>query len=72
MTDSYLLRKKIDESGYKIRYVADKLGLTYQGLQKKIANATQFKATEIQTLKVLLCLTNEERDQIFFARIVDL
>ena len=71
MTDSYLLRKKIDESGYKVRFVAGKLGLTYQGLQKKIANATQFKASEIQTLKVLLGLTNEERDKIFFAPVVD-
>lgn len=71
MTDSYLLRKKIDESGYKVRFVAGKLGITYQGLQKKIANATQFKASEIQTLKVLLGLTNEERDKIFFAPVVD-
>ncbi len=72
MTDSDLLRKKIDESGYKLRYVAGKLGITYQGFQKKLANETQFKATEIQALKVLLRLTNEERDQIFFARCVDL
>ena len=31
MTNTNLLRKKIDESGYKLRFVASKLGITYQG-----------------------------------------
>lgn len=72
MTNSCLLRAKIDERGYKLRFVAGKLGITYRGLLKKITNETQFKATEIQILKELLNLTNEERDKIFFALDVDL
>lgn len=71
MTNSNLLRVKIDESGYKLRFVAGKLGITYQGFSKKINNETEFKATEIQILKELLNLTDEERDKIFFALDVD-
>ncbi len=71
MTNSNLLRVKIDESGYKLRFVAGKLGITYQGFLKKINNETEFKATEIQILKELLNLTDKERDKIFFALDVD-
>lgn len=66
MMNTKLLREKIDESGYKLRFIAGKLGITYQGFLKKINNETEFKATEIQTLKELLSLTGEERDKIFF------
>lgn len=71
MTNSNMLRAKIDESGYKLRFVAGKLGITYAGFLKKINNETEFKATEIQALKVLLNLTDEQRDRIFFAEFVD-
>lgn len=66
MTNTALLREKIDESGYKIRFVAKKIGITYQGFLKKINNESEFKASEIQGLKELLNLTDEERDKIFF------
>lgn len=66
MTNTSLLRKKIDESGYKLRFIAKQLGITYQGFLKKINNETEFKASEIQSLKELLNLTDEERDMIFF------
>ena len=64
MTNTALLREKIDESGYKI-------GITYQGFLKKINNESEFKASEIQGLKELLNLTDEERDKIFFTLCVD-
>lgn len=66
MTNTALLREKIDESGYKLRFVAKKIGITYQGFLKKINNESEFKASEIQGLKELLNLTDEERDKIFF------
>ena len=71
MTNTTLLRRKIDESGYKLIFIAEKCGLTYQGLLKKIRNETEFKASEIQTLKELLNLTTEEVNAIFFAVHVD-
>lgn len=66
MTNTSLLRKKIDESGYKLRFVASKLGITYQGFLKKINNETEFKASEMQILRELLNLTDAEFEQIFF------
>ena len=69
MTNSNMLRAKIDESGYKLRFIAGKLGITYQGFLKKINNETEFKASEIQILKELLNLTEEERNEIFFCSV---
>lgn len=71
MTNTNLLRKKLDESGYKLRFIAKQLGITYQGFLKKINNETEFKASEIQSLKEILNLTDEERDMIFFTVKVD-
>lgn len=72
MTDSKLLRLKISESGYKMVYVAKKVGVTYAGLMKKINNETEFKASEIVKLCELLKIENrEEREKIFFAKSVD-
>ena len=47
MTNSVLLRQKIDESGYKLAFVAAKCGLTYCGFLKKLNNETEFKASEM-------------------------
>lgn len=66
MTNTKFLRSKIDESGYKLRYIAKQLGITYQGFLKKIKNETEFKASEIQVLCELLHLTEAERNAIFF------
>ncbi len=71
MTNTKMLQEKIQESGYKLRFIAKKIGLTYQGFLKKSRNETEFKAREIQGLKELLNLTDSERDAIFFAEDVD-
>ncbi|MCI7092284.1 MAG: toxin-antitoxin system, antitoxin component, Xre family protein [Lachnospiraceae bacterium] len=67
MTDTELLKKKIDESGYKISFIAQKCGLTYQGFLPKMNGMREFKQTEIIVLRELLKLTQEEADEIFFA-----
>ena len=66
MTDTILLKQKIGESGYKLRFIAKKLGITYAGLLKKTNNESEFKASEIQILYNLLNLTETERNEIFF------
>ena len=66
MTNTALLREKIDESGYKLRFIAKQIGITYQGFLKKINNESEFKASEIKGLQDLLNLTDETRDKIFF------
>lgn len=50
MTNTELLREKIDQSGYKLRFIAKKIGITYQGLLNKINNRSEFRANEIQAL----------------------
>lgn len=71
MTNTELLRKKIDDSGYKLIYIAKQVGITYQGFLKKINNETEFKATEIQILCELLNIDIQEKEEIFFTSSVD-
>lgn len=67
LTNTEMLRLKIKESGLKYSYIAKQLNLSAYGLQKKIEGDTEFKASEIETIKDVLNLTRVERDQIFFA-----
>nr|UWG04515.1 MAG: Protein of unknown function (DUF739) [Bacteriophage sp.] len=71
MVNTKMLRDKINDAGYKLQFVAEKCGLTYFGFMKKVNNETEFKASEIMILKVLLNLTDKEVNQIFFALDVD-
>ena len=71
MTDTERLRAVISESGLKLSFIAKKIGITPYGLSLKIENKNEFKASEIQTLKEMLNLSNKERDSIFFVKRVD-
>lgn len=66
MTDSEKLKKRIAESGVSISFIARKMGISREGLYKKINNKTEFKASEISRIKEVLGLSNCERDAIFF------
>ena len=66
MTNTSLLKGKIEESGYKLGFIAKRLGITYQGFLKKVNNETEFKATEIQTLCDLLNIDIQQKEAIFF------
>lgn len=65
MTNTELLRKKIDEAGYKLQFVAEQCGLTYQGFMNKVNNKSDFTASEIMNLRTLLRLSPEEVEYIF-------
>lgn len=68
MTNTTLLNERIERSGYKRSYIAKALGLSAYGLAKKIQNETEFKASEINALCVLLKIESpEEKEAIFFA-----
>ena len=72
MTNTALLKKKIDDSGFKRNYIAKMIGITAYGLSRKIRNESEFKASEIEKLCNLLGITDfEERCAIFFASKVD-
>lgn len=67
MTNTDLLRAKMDQSGYKLRFIASSIGLTYQGLLKKLKNESEFKASEIRALCKMLKISEAERESIFFS-----
>lgn len=66
MTDTVALKNAIKESGISLTYIADTLGITRGALYKKLENSTEFKASEIVTLKKVLKLSDKQRDDIFF------
>lgn len=69
MTNTEELRKRIDESGYKICYIAKTLGLTANGFARKLRNESDFKITEVAKLCDVLGISDiEERDRIFFGQ----
>lgn len=66
MTNTKLLREKIEASGLKLSYIADQLGISGKALSMKIENRTEFKPSEIVKLSKLLRIKSaEERTQIF-------
>lgn len=71
MTDSKKLSKEIENSGITITAIAKKIGITREGFYKKLNNETEFKASEISALQRILNLSNEKRDEIFFANKVE-
>lgn len=70
MTNTELLKAAIQKSGYKYKYIAEQLGLSTFGLQKKIENDTEFKASEIIALAKLLHLNDRMMKAIFFCKVM--
>ena len=69
MTNSELLKKIIDESGLKIGFIADYVGISSQLLWKKINNLTPFNQYEIDKMCDVLRITSlRQKESIFFAR----
>lgn len=66
MTNTTLLRNCIERSGYKLQFLADKIGISRFTLLNKIENHTEFKLSEVTKLQELLSLSNDEREEIFF------
>lgn len=70
MTDSVLLTSKISECGFTYSEIARELGITRQGLWKKIHNRSEFKQSEIEKITRLLNLDMEANSKIFFKNCV--
>lgn len=66
MTNTKLLRERINASGLKIKYLADSLFITPKTLSMKIDNRYAFKAPEIAALCRILKIDPEEKELIFF------
>lgn len=68
MTDTKKLNKCIEESGFKISFIAKKLGLSSYGFALKRDNKSKFNAAEIDALCTLLKIGPEQMMEIFFAK----
>ena len=71
MNNSKLLEKKIEESGKKKSYLAEKVGLSRVGFYNCVNNKAncEFRASQINILCEELNITSlTERQAIFFAK----
>ena len=69
MTNTKLLKKTIDESGLKIGFIADCVGISRQLLWRKINNLSSFNQYEIDNICKVLRITNLKlKESIFFAK----
>lgn len=66
MTDRNLLESKVKESGYRIDFICQKLGITNQAWLNKLKNLSEFKQSEIVKLAELLSLQQDDINSIFF------
>lgn len=69
LTNADLLKKKIKESGLKLGFIADKLGVSRPTLRTRIEGESDFRVYEIVLLCELLNITSlQEKNDIFFAK----
>lgn len=65
MTNTEKLKTVINESGFKIGFISENLGITREAFYRKMKNETEFKASEIVALKRILKLSDAQRNEIF-------
>lgn len=70
MVNTALLLNAIARSGKTVFDCAAALGVSIATMKKKIQNATQFKASEIEKLIVLLSLSKQQFEAIFFCAVL--
>lgn len=65
--NSDLLNKYIDNSGLKIGFIVEKLGISRQAFDKKRKGETAFRASEVFVLCTLLNITDDDiKNKIFY------
>lgn len=70
MTDLKMLNDLVYGSGYKIQFIAERCGLTYQGFLNKLKGESEFKTTEAGKLRDILMLDDATFQAVFFSRTV--
>ena len=57
----------VEKSGLKKSFIAEKLGITYQGYLNKEKGKSDFTSKEISVMRDLLHMTNKEVMEIFLS-----
>lgn len=65
MVNTQLLDEYIENSGLKVGFIVEKLGISRQGFDKKRKGITPFRASEIYVLCDLCRIPDLERPKIF-------
>lgn len=63
--DGVLLDKYIENSGLKIGFIVEKLGISRQSFDKKRKGDTPFRASEVYVLCDLLNISGNDKPKIF-------
>lgn len=72
MVDTKALRHKVEESGLKYKYIAEKLGISPYTLKLKIDGVNDFLTSEVAGLCDILRIDDlYEKEEIFFTKKVD-
>ena len=66
MASSNLLRERIHESGYRLAWIAEQLGISRYSLSNKIDDITEFKKSEIAMLCMIVYISNVDFAKFFF------
>lgn len=64
--NTQLLKETIQEKGYKLKYIAEKMGLSSYGLDLKLSKRNEFKVSEVNKMIEILSLSEYEIQKIFF------
>lgn len=67
MVNTQLLDKHIEQSGLKVGFIVDKIGISANAFYKKKDGRIPFRTAEIYVLCDLLKLTDNDKANIFFA-----
>lgn len=69
MVDYDALDKRIKKSPYTKQYLSERLGLSSDGLKRKLMSQTDFKLGEVALLAKLLNLSDQDLLRIFFWKV---
>lgn len=65
MTNRKLLEQQIQNSGIKMSFIADSLGISRAGLNNKISGKSEFKVSELLQMQEILNLDDAMTRDIF-------
>lgn len=66
METTTLLKQKVNDSGYKLSWISEQLGITRYSLTNKLNKITEFKSSEISMLCKILSIDKSEIAKYFF------
>lgn len=71
MTDTLKFKALIVEKNYSQLKLSKELGISIQSLSLKINNVREFKVSEVSKIQKILGISDDRRDEIFFAKNVE-